>query len=191
MAWGISMTGMNELIRSLDKLPQEGARIASEALYEGAGVVADSVSRAGNSIRTQPFKYAKGGAKRLPSPEEKALVVNARHGVARFRKTGVKVQTKVGYQQLGYGAITWNHAKTYGGSRTKYKQGANGRMVHASRGTGQSMKPIPLIINSINSGTSFMVRQPFMNKAISQSNAPAKAAMENGIKSRLDKLKIA
>ena len=190
MAWGINMTGMNELIQSLDKLPKEGARIASEALYEGAGVVADSVSRAGNSIRTQPFKYAKGGAKRLPSPEEKALVVNARHGVARFRKTGVNVQTKVGYQQLGYGAITWNHAKTLN-SRTKYKQGANGRMVHASRGTGQSMKPIPLIINSINSGTSFMVRQPFMNKAISQSNAPAKAAMENGIKSRLDELQIA
>lgn len=191
MAWGISMTGMDELIRSLDRLPKEGARIASEALYEGAGVVADSVSRAGNSIRTQPFKYAKGGAKRLPSPEEKALVVNDRHGVARFRKTGVNVQTKVGYQTSGYGAITWNHAKTYGGSRTKYKQGANGRMVHASRGTGQSMKPIPLIINSINSGTSFMVRQPFMNKAISQSNAPAKAAMENGIKSRLDELQIA
>ena len=53
------------------------------------------------------------------------------------------------------------------------------------------MKPVPLIINSINSGTSFMVRQPFMNKAISQSNAPAKAAMENGIKSRLDELQIA
>ncbi|MBR2853454.1 MAG: hypothetical protein IKE81_03925 [Clostridia bacterium] len=191
MAWGISMTGMDELIRSLDRLPKEGARIASEALYEGAGVVADSVSRAVNSIRTQPFKYAKGGAKRLPSPEEKALVVNARHGVARFRKTGVKVQTKVGYQTSGYGAITWNHAKTYGGSRTKYKQGANGRMVHASRGTGQSMKPVPLIINSINSGTSFMFRQPFMNKALGQSRSPAKAAIENGIKSRLEELQIA
>ena len=86
MAWGISMTGMDELIRSLDRLPKEGARIASEALYEGAGVVADSVSRAVNSIRTQPFKYAKGGTMRLPSPEEKALVAGARHGVAKFKK---------------------------------------------------------------------------------------------------------
>ena len=191
MAWGISMTGMDELIRSLDMLPKEGARIASEALYEGAGVVADSVSRAVNSIRTQPFKYAKGGTMRLPSPEEKALVAGARHGVAKFKKTGVKVQTKVGYQTSGYGAITWNHAKTYGGSRTKYKQGANGKMVHASRGTGQSMKPVLLIINSINSGTSFMVRQPFMNKSLSQSKAPARAALDNGISSRLEELQIA
>ena len=190
MAWGINMTGMNELIQSLDKLPKEGARIASEALYEGAGVVADSVSRAVNSIRTQPFKYASGGTLRLPSPEEKALVAGARHGVAKFKKTGVNVQTKVGYQTSGYGAITWNHAKT-GNSRTKYKAGGNGRMVHASRGTGQSMKPVPLIINSINSGTSFMSRQPFMNKSLGQSRAPAKAALENGIKSRLEELQIA
>ena len=188
MAFTFQVTGMNELINKMSKLPEKGAKIASEALYEGAGVVADKVSRSVQGIRTAPFKYAKGGAKRLPSPEEKAIVEQSRHGVSKFRKNGLGVQTSVGFQNSGYGEITWNHAKS-GNSRAKYKE-SNGRMVHASMGTGQSMKPVPLIVNSINSGTSFMSKQPFLRRAFSQSSREAAAVIENGIKTRLDALDI-
>ena len=187
MAWGIHVEGMQQLYDAFDKLPAKAQKIASEALYEGAGVVADAVSSAVNSIATEKFQYAKGGRKRLPSPEEKAILLNSRHGVAKFRKGGINVQTSVGFDNSGYGAITWNHAKT-GASRTKYKMGSKGKMVHASQGTGQSMKPVPLIANSINSGTSFMKKQPFLRKAFSQSKGRAKSAIENGILSRLDQL---
>ena len=61
-------------------------------------------------------------------------------------------------------------------------------MVHASQGTGASMKPVPLIANAINSGTSFMKKQPFLRKAFTQSKGPANAAIENGLLSRLDEL---
>ena len=189
MAWSFKVEGMEELIGKMNKLPDKGAKIASEALYEGAGVVADKVSSGVHGIRTEKFKYAKGGNKRKPSPEEKAIVEAARHGVAKFRKSGTSVQTKVGFQTSGYGQITWNHAKS-GNSRTKYKE-KNGRMVHASQASGgASMKPVPLIVNAINSGTSFMEKQPFVRKAFSQSNSAAKAAMEKGLKSRLDELDI-
>jgi len=189
MAWGFHVEGMAQLVNAFDKLPDKARKIASEALYEGAGVVADSVSSAVNGIRTAPFKYVKNGEKRLPSPEEKAILTGSRHGVAKFRKNGFNVQTSVGFDNAGYGAITWNHAKT-SASRTKYKQGSKGRMVHASKGTGQSMKPVPLIANSINSGTSFMVKQPFLRKAFSKSKGPATAAIENGLQSRLDELSL-
>ena len=189
MAWGIHVEGMQQLYDAFDKLPAKAQKIASEALYEGAGVVADAVSSAVQGIATAPFKYAKNGHKRLPSPEEKAMLTNSRYGVAKFRKTAINVQTSVGFQNSGYAQITWNHAKT-SASRTKYKQDKLGRMVHASRGTGASMKPVPLIANSINSGTSFMVKQPFLRKAFSKSKGAANAAIENGLQSRLDELSL-
>ncbi len=80
--------------------------------------------------------------------------------MAKFRKTGVSVQTSVGYQNAGYASL-------------------NGKT-----------KPVPLIANAINSGTSFMQKQPFMRKAFSQSKGPATAAIENGIKAREDELDI-
>lgn len=158
MPFSIQVEGMNELIRSMEKLPEKAAKVAAEALYEGAGIVADKVSGAVNGIATEPFKYATGGRTRKPSPEEKALVAGAKHGVAKFRRTGVSVQTSVGYQNAGYGTI-------------------NGKT-----------KPIPQIANAINSGTSFMQKQPFMRKAFSQSKGPAQAAIEGAIHARENEL---
>ena len=158
MPFSIQVEGMNELIRSMEKLPEKAAKVAAEALYEGAGVVADKVSGAVNGIATEPFKYATGGRTRKPSPEEKALVAGAKHGIAKFRKNGVSVQTSVGYQNAGYGTI-------------------NGKT-----------KPIPQIANAINSGTSFMQKQPFMRKAFSQSKGPAQAAIEGAIHARESEL---
>ena len=189
MPFTLHVEGMDELIHAMEKLPDKARKIAAEGLYEGAGVVADQVSAAVRGIATAPFKYAKGGTKRLPSPEEKAILMNARHGVAKFRNNGLRIDTSVGFQNSGYGAITWNHAKT-SASRTKYKMGGKGKMVHASQGTGQSMKPVPLIANAINSGTSFMTKQPFLRKAFSKSKGAATAATEGGIKSRLDELSL-
>ena len=151
MAFSFQVTGMEELLRQMDQLPQKAAGVATEALYEGAGVVADSVSRAVQGIATEPFKYAKGGRKRKASPEEKAILINAKKGVAKFRKTGVSVQTSVGMQNSGYAVL-------------------NGKT-----------KPIPLIANSINSGTSFMTRQPFFRSGVNSGKTKAMQAMKDSI----------
>ena len=158
MPFSIQVEGMNELIRGMEKLPEKAAKVAAEALYEGAGIVADKVSGAVNGIATEPFKYAMGGRTRKPSPEEKALLESAKHGIAKFRKNGLSIQTSVGYQNAGYGTI-------------------NGKT-----------KPIPQIANAINSGTSFMQKQPFMRKAFSQSKGPAQAAIEGAIHARESEL---
>lgn len=160
MGFSIQVEGMNELIQAMGKLPEQAEKVAAEALYEGAGVMADAVSRAVNGIATAPFKYAAGGRQRMPSPEEKAILTSAKKGVAKFRKNGVSVQTSVGMQNSGYAQL-------------------NGKT-----------KPVPLIANSINSGTSFMRKQPFMRKAFSQTKGAAQAAIEAGIKSREDELKV-
>ena len=161
MAWGIQVEGMDQLFSAMEKLPEKARKVAAEALYEGAGVVADKVSSAVHGIATKRFKYpAPPGKQRMPSPEEKALLESAKHGIAKFRNNGLSVQTSVGYQNAGYGTI-------------------NGKT-----------KPIPQIANAINSGTSFMKKQPFMRKAFSQSKGAATAAIESGIQSRLDELSL-
>ena len=189
MSFSVKWEGADELLRKMDKLPEKAAKIAAEALYEGAGVMADAVSKAVQGIATEPFKYAKGGHKRKPSPEEKAIVAQANHGVSKFKNDGTKIQTSVGFQKSGYGRVTWNHARARN-SRTLYKQ-KNGRMIHASQEKGgANMKPVPLIVNAINSGTSFMEKQPFLRKAFSQNKNAALAAIDAGIKSREDELSL-
>ena len=188
MPFTIQWEGADELLRKMDKLPEKAAKIAAEALYEGAGVMADAVSQAVHGIATEKFQYAAGGQKRMPSPEEKAIVEQSKHGVAKFRNNGTQIQTSIGFDNAGYAKITWNHART--NVRTKYKQQKNGKYAHASQGGGESSKPVEVIVNSINHGTSFMKKQPFLRKAFSQNQGAAVAAVEAGIKSREDELEL-
>lgn len=158
MPFTIQVDGLSELIRGMDRLPEKAADVAALALYDGAGVVADAVSQAVQGIATEPFRYVTNGKKRKPSPEEKAIIESAKHGVAKFKKSLDSVQTSVGMQNAGYASL-------------------NGKT-----------KPIPQIANAINSGTSFMEKQPFLRKAFSQSKSAAEAAIKAGILEHEDML---
>ena len=160
MAFSIRVDGLDQLMKQMEKAGENAEHVAAEGLYEGAGVMADAVSRAVQGIATEPFKYATGGKKRKASPEEKAIIQNAKAGVAKFRKNGISVQTSVGMQNAGYAQL------------------------------GGKTVPIPLIVNSINSGTSFREKQPFLRKAFSQNKANAQNAIENGIKAHEKELEI-
>ena len=160
MPFTMKTTGMDELEKQIGQLGDKGQQMAAVALYEGAGVMADAVSQAVHGIATEKFQYAAGGRKRMPSPEEKAILESAKHGVAKFRNDGTKIQTSIGFDNAGYAEL-------------------NGKR-----------KPIPLIANSINHGTSFMKKQPFLRKAFSQTQGAAVAAVEAGIKAREDELEL-
>ena len=158
MAYKISTSGMDDLLEKLQKTGEAAHDIAAVGLFEGAGVVADSVSRAVRSIATEPFRYAAGGRKRLPSPEEKAVIEAAPKGVSHFRDNGGSVNTSVGLNSAGYGTVA---------GRTK---------------------PVGLIANAINSGTSFMTKQPFYRQAVSSSKGQALGKIETKLREEIDKL---
>ena len=147
MAMTIKTDGLKELSEMLTRLGNKAEDVASGALYDGAGIVADAFNQAINRIQTEPFRYAAGGRKRKPSPEEKA-VLQGKSGVARFRKNGSEVDTMIGISaKAGYVNL-------------------NGKP-----------KAVRLIARSINSGTSFMNKQPVFRQAKSQAQGPAKAAI--------------
>lgn len=138
---------LDKISEMLAKIGEKTEAVAKKALYEGAGVVADEIQKNANAIPTAPFHYVKDGT-RLPSPEEKEIVVNAGVGIAKFEGGGSEVNTSVGYKASGY-AILKNR-----------------------------LKPVPLIAASINSGTSFMKKQPFFRKAANSGGKKATTAMK-------------
>ena len=150
MPYTLKVEGMDEITAMLKKAENGAQGIAARALYVGAGIVADEISKGARGVNTSRFRYANGW-QRDPSPEEKAAVVSAGVGISRFTKTGNEVDTSVGYSQSGYAEI-------------------NGKR-----------KAVAVIANSINHGTSFMKKQPFIRKAASQTKAKASSAIEKEI----------
>lgn len=97
---------------------------------------------------------------RNPSPEEKDIVVGAGMGIAKFDKNGSEVTTSVGYGKSGYAMLV--------GKR----------------------KPIAKIANAINSGTSFLKKQPFFRKAVTAGTASATKKITEAIEKRINKLTV-
>ena len=149
MALSIKTEGLSELSEMFEKLAEEAETVASEALYEGAKVVADSLASEVKKIRAEPQgkknKKPEKTPARYPTPEEKAALAS-NIGIAKFKKNGSEVDTIIG---VGHGYMNVNGKK----------------------------KAVALIARSINSGTSFMHKQPFIRKAVNKSRAAAKAAI--------------
>lgn len=156
----MNRSGLEDLEKSLQQIGDGADRLAAAGLYDGAGIMADAVKTEVKNIRTEKFHYAvfPGATTRLPSPEEKEIVEQAAAGIARFRKTGSEVNTSVGFRNAGYATL-------------------NGRTV-----------PIPKIVNAINSGTSFMKKQPFIRKAATSGTAKATAAIKDTIEKKLSEI---
>ena len=150
-------TGMKEVQQMLEAMAEKAPKAAASALYEGAGTMRQEMENQAKRIRTAPFKYASGGNTRLPSPEEKAVVEKGAIGVAKFHKDDDGCDTSVGFSNTGYAMLA-------------------GKRV-----------PIPLIANSINSGTSFMQKQPFVRKAKSTGGKRAVDVMKKSITEYLEK----
>ena len=147
MRGSMEVEGIEELSRMLTDIGEKAGDVAAQALYEGAGVMADAYTQATDSIKAEKFRYAFGGRKRLPSFEEKAAL-QGKTGIAKFDKSGSEVQTSVGLSgKLGYVTIAGKQ------------------------------KAVRKIAYSINSGTSFMNKQPIFRRAATQAKGAASAAI--------------
>ena len=159
MAYSMQIDGMDEIVAMLQKAEDRAQGVAARGLYKGAGVVADAITAAAGGIGTAPFKYAAGGFQRMPSPEEKAaLLAGGPAGIAKFDKNGNSVNTIVGYGASGYVDIAGHQ------------------------------KAVAQIANAINSGTSFMKKQPFIRKAATKAKGAAEGAINSEIESLVGQL---
>ena len=193
MAAIVETEGMAEISELLAQLEENAPAVAAKALYKGSSVMAKAIFDEMDRIKTAPFRYAKNGETRLPSPEEKAILKQAGVGIAKFDKNGIEVNTSVGFNQSGYADVTWKHMSN--SARTNYK--AHSVKGHSSNqssflralgqgGGAQNQKPIGAVANAINSGTSFMKKQPFVRKAEKSGGNKALQAMKDVIETEID-----
>ena len=77
-------------------------------------------------------------------------------GVAKFDRNGTEVNTSVGFGNAGYADVAGKQ------------------------------RPVALIANAINSGTSFMQKQPFFRRSASAGAKAAETAIIKAIEQRLD-----
>ena len=96
--------------------------------------------------------------KRLPSPEEKAAIMG-KTGIATFDKNGSEVNTVIGFaSDPGYVML------------------------------GRKKRAVKEIARSINSGTSFMAKQPVFRRAKNSASKAASAAIVNKADAMLEAL---
>ena len=71
MGYTMKVDGFEEFSEKLTQLGDSAPGVASQALYDGAGVMADAVTKSAETIRTEKFHYSvfPGATTRLPSPE--------------------------------------------------------------------------------------------------------------------------
>lgn len=196
MPYVMEVDGMAEISEILEKLEEKAPAIAAQALYEGAAVMQKAIRSEIDSIRTAPFQYAKPGETRLPSPEEKDVLAQAGIGIAKFDKNGAEIDTSVGFNNSGYVPVNWNHMSS--SARTNYKSvsrsggsGVTASSVAKKLGVGASagnLKPVGVVANAINSGTSFMAKQPFVRKGASKGAPQAMAVMREKIESAYEEI---
>ena len=157
MGYTMKTEGMDDLNKMLSQLGEQAGKVAAVGLYDGAGVMAKEIGNQAKRIKASKFHYGVF-VTRDPSNEEKAAVVNAGAGIAKFDKNGGEVNTSVGYSNAGYVEIA-------------------GRI-----------KPVPLIANAINSGTSFMKKQPFFRKAVSSGTKKATDAIVRTAEAKIEEI---
>lgn len=149
----ITFKGMDEYISKLARLSTNADIQIKRAVYEGTEVVMKAVESSLNAIQTDDTYYSKSGMRKGPTTYQKQGLIESL-GIASMRVDGFFINTKIGFD--GYNNVVTD----------KWQRG----------------QPNNMVARSVESGTSWMRKQPFMKRAVNQS----KKACEEKMKISLD-----
>ena len=144
--------GLDEYIANLGNLEFRTPEIVGKAIFDGAKIVADQIRA---NIEALPVQSGpvKRNERREPTQVEKDGML-ASLGVAKMQNDG-------GFYNVKIGMDGYNAAKP----TEKYPRG----------------KANAMVARSINAGTTWVNRHPFINQAVNQTKALAEEAMKNRI----------
>lgn len=150
----LKWVGLEEYEMQLSKLQEVSRECIGEAIYEGAGIVADAV---------------RANIEAIPVDNRRVKQGEMLHGISQPQKDGLlegfgiaPLQDDEGFIHVKLGFDGYNNVKT--------KNYPNGQ-------------PNAVIARSVNAGTSFRVKIPFVDNAVNAKRADA----EQAIKERFDK----
>ena len=148
--------GIDEYIAQLEKIYGDTEEIIGAAIYQGAGIVMKSVVSAIENIQTDD-RFGTEENKTIGPTTYQKEGLRRSIGIARLRNDGGFYNVKIGFDG-------------YNGIKTKrWPQG----------------QPNAMVARSVESGTSWMQKQPFMRKAESSSRVKCEQGMAKEIDKQL------
>lgn len=151
--------GVDNLIAQYSKLEGDTEKIIGKAIYKGAGIVAKTVRGAVDSLATDNSFGTAENPTSGPSTIQKIGLQNSL-GIAKLRNDNGFRNVKIGFD--GY-----NNVKT-----KRWPQG----------------QPNSMVARSVESGTSWMSKQPFMRKAEQSARRPCEEAMSEVVDLEIKKI---
>lgn len=150
--------GLDEYVLALESLSNNSEKILKKSVYKGAGVVADAIK---SELRSLPIDNSFGSEEnqiRGLSNRQKSDLINSM-GISPIEHDGDYINAKVGFDD--YGSFPTK----------KYPKGV----------------PNQMLARSINSGTSFRKKNPFVNRAVNKSKKEAQKQMAEVIDEEIKK----
>lgn len=148
--------GMADVLKGFEALERDTVSMAKETLYDGAGVIADEIKRGYQALPIDQTADGKPrwGTERNPvrgvTERQKADIIAA-FGISRHKVDGGTVQATIGADPDG-----WTQGYFRGGNEV----------------------PLSVLLRSLESGTSFMRKEPVVRKAVNRSKKTAVAKMQ-------------
>lgn len=146
----LKFKGLEEYERQLMKLQEVSKDCIGKAIHDGAGIVADAVKANIQSLPIDERRVKNGEMLNGVSAAQKAGLIDG-FGIAPLQDEGGYLNVKLGFD--GYNGV-------------KTRSYPNGQ-------------PNSLIARSVNSGTSFRQRIPFVDNAVTANKAAAEQKMKD------------
>ena len=151
--------GVDKLIEQYQKLEQNTVPMIGKAIYEGAGVVMKSCKSAVEGLNTDNRFGTSENPTSGPSTIQKIGLQHAL-GIAKMRNDNGFYNVKIGFD--GYNSV-----------KTK---------------TWPQGQPNMMVARSIESGTSWMRKQPFMRKAEQSSRSQCERVMSETVDKEIQRI---
>lgn len=155
----LTVTGLDDYGTRIEKLFENTEQICKEAVYAGAGVIADAIKE---GIRSLPIDNGIGTDKKKLkgiTNRQKADLING-FGLAPIENNNGDINTKIGFD--GYGSIPTK----------KYPKGL----------------PNASLMRSVESGTSFREKSPIIRKTVNSNRKKAQKEMENVVDKKCEEI---
>lgn len=150
--------GLAEYEKMLSKISYGSRKVAGKAVYAGAKIITDEIHKEIQNLRVKPTSYATPGhpSNAINPAQQKGLLDGL--GIAPMQEDKGYIHVKVGFD--GYNSM-----------RT------------AAHPKGQ---PNAEIARSLQSGTSYMIKQPFVTRAVQKSRKAAEKEMAKVIEVEIE-----
>lgn len=152
----VKFKGLEKYISQLERLTNASDDIVRKALYKGAEVVANNIKQSIYSLNVDDSPYNANTTKSGPTTIQRNGLIES-FGISPMREKGGSLDVKLGFD--GYNKVVTE----------RWPKG----------------QPNAMVARSVESGTSWMVKQPFVNRAVNSSKALAEEIMRKTFEEKI------